>query len=295
MRKAVSLAALVMAYLAPAAYAEDKTMLFDIESALHTPAVAALLDPAIRVVWDEKDLPEYADRSNPDDFTRSSKFSGFPNSPSVAPPSDKCLQAFGETVAAMQAQAQAQKYDVVLIHGDDAALKQKNQFSCVLGYVTNDVRLMGEFVASKELVAKLAANPPELVRPAPRKPSENVRNFTIAAALATPQGRGLLSMQRGTKLHWGFGDTPAYVKRAGPQEFHREQDANLGAEIDCGTAFLATLNDMITTARNKGYNAVVRIHSSLNDQLAPDDSTFECRVAHGKTNVSLNGTLVVLK
>jgi hypothetical protein len=287
------LTALVLVCATTAAQAEDKVMMFNFADSLRSPQVAPMVNKRVRVVWNERDLPEYTERSDPEDYTRSSDFSGFSGSANVKPAADKCAQAFRETIAVIQQQAIKQQYDVVLVKSEDPAVKRADQYACTLGYATNDVRLVAEFFVSKEFSAKLAANPPEAVKPPPRNPSDGVLTFSIDSMLATPEVKSILASK--VRTHWGFKAVPTYMRRNGPQEFHSEQSAKESAEGGCKAAFVATLKDMIESAEEDGFTGVVRIHSSLDDQRAPDDGLFECRVKRRDADVSLSGILVVLQ
>jgi hypothetical protein len=286
-------AALIAAVSMSCAWGAGKTLVFDFDTALRSSQVSKLTDPAVRILWDEGTLPAYVERSDPDDYTRGSRFSGFPDSPLVAPHDEKCMEALGVTLAAMQKDARKRQYDAILVRSDDPAAKSKGQFACQLGYATDDVRLIVEFVVTRDFAAKLAANPPEAIKPPPRPASDNVVTFPISGVLALPEVKAMMSQK--VKAHWGFSSVPAYVKRNGPQDFSSEKSAKISADIGCREAFIAALQDMIESATDDGYDAVIRIHSNLDEQLAPDESLFECRVQRRDARVSLAGTLVVLK
>jgi hypothetical protein len=172
-------------------------------------------------------------------------------------------------------------------------VKNASQYACTLGYATNDVWLVAEYFVSKDFAAKLAANPPEAIKRPPRKPSDGVMTFSIDDMLRTPEVKSILASK--VQAHWGFKSVPAYTRRNGPQEFHSEQSAKEDAETGCKAAFVAALQDMLSSAEDDGFTGVVRIHSSLDGRLAPDQDLFECRVARRDADVSLSGTLVVLK
>ncbi|HEX5127923.1 MAG TPA: hypothetical protein VFW00_14350 [Rhodocyclaceae bacterium] len=276
-----------------AAHAADNgSYRFDYESALHSPIVTPVLDPAIRIVLDEHDLPEYAYRSDPDDYKRSSKFSGFFNSPNVEPAATKCMEAFASVLTAMQEDARNHEYNVIFLHSDGSA-DGKKQFSCQQGFASNDVKVIAEFVETTDLANKIAANPPEAIKPPPRKRFSTVVTFSIAEVMHDPDVDTQLHST--LTLQWGSRNVPAYSKRRGPDEFNARAWMKQSTDDTCKTAFVSTMKDMMESARNDGYNAIVRIHSSLDNQPAPDESLFECDVERDYVLVSLTGVAATLK
>ncbi|HEX5127924.1 MAG TPA: hypothetical protein VFW00_14355 [Rhodocyclaceae bacterium] len=293
MRKIPLLPIIALICLGSVAQAADKPVYqFDYENAFRSPRVTSVLDPAIRIVWDERNLPEYVDRTQPDDYTRSSLIVSYLDY--SGPPTDTCMKAFANVLEAMQQDARKQEYNVIFLHGDNSAAgNDKKQFSCRQGVGTDEVQLISEFMASKDFAAKISANPPEAIKPPPRKPSDNVLTFSLAPMLDDPNVKALLSTS--FALHWGSRNPPAYTKRHGFEDFRGEESAKQSIELGCKAAFVSALKDMIESARDDGYNGVMRIHSDLDDQPAPDESLFECRVKHRDADVVLTGMMIVSK
>ena len=272
-----------------ASHAADNTIVFKITDALDSPVVKAVISPDLKIFLDEKDLPEYAERAKTDDYQRSG--STGTNRKQL----DICLDAFASVIRALDTDAQKRQYDAVLITGSDGYGTKLNsgEYGCKPGNWSNNVRLFVQFIVTKDYAAKLAANPPSEPRWVPHDPKEVVISLSLESALKSAVVQK--AMNPAFTLHFGNKNPPAYVQRFGPDDFEESGSMSQGKEGACQEAFANVIRTMISSAKDAGYNGIIKIRSYLDEHFARSEDEYECRPGHFTADVSLSGSFVTLK
>jgi hypothetical protein len=120
-----------------------------------------------------------------------------------------------------------------------------------------------------------------------------VISLSFAELLDAPETKAVLGS---IKTHWGTHGAPAYAERSGPDNYGEEASVKeLGREGACRQAALKVLGSIVSDAHEKGYGAIIKIRSFLDDQPALDESQYECDAGSKWASVEFLATLATLK
>lgn len=123
---------------------------------------------------------------------------------------------------------------------------------------------------------------------------DDIREFSIADALATEQAKNIL----GDDIKFYFGDQAhgAVVKNHGEYGTNRKTNGvNKSDKEACEWVFLTTLKALRERAQQAGANAVVNIRSNYRNVTSSSTETFKCGSGALMSGVALLGDVVEIK
>lgn len=285
---AAASAGLMALAAAPARAGEES---FEVKAELANEYLKDLLDPKIALFWGSDSLPGAVEVTRTDVFTSTSvSLSPFGGG------RKHCVDAFQKTLKSLVDTAKAQGYDAVVQLRpvqDGQPSSDATGFKCKPGYKVTTVSLSGAFAMSAAAAARAAeAEKQSLSLPA-RKPAEGAVFLPAQALLDAPEARAALGSE--VAFHWGA-QAPDFAYRYGPEDYYDEAEIGpAGVEAACRQALVKTLAAAAKDAKEKHYDALIKLRSRLGEAYAPNPAELECQVGKRKVNVTVQVTLAQLK
>jgi hypothetical protein len=265
---------------------------YSFERAMKSPDVEDILDPEVKLFFGTQETPPLAEKSRPDSHSRS----GMSIAPFGRNPDVLCGEGFTENLAALIRNAKKMGFDTIFnIRGKMANGSFSNKgFDCSAGRRTAEVRLEIEYGLTQDGARLAEQRAGSQTASRQRKPpSKNAIFLPLDEVMNSPEAKAVLGP---IKAHWGANKLPAYSERYGPEEYDGEGSVKeLGREGACKKAVLEALKAALEDVAEQGYNGMIRIHSYLDEQLAPNDTDFECEAGSRWAAVNLQVTLANVK
>ena len=272
MTRTTSALALLLGALALSAQAADP-IYFKLDELRASPEVKAIEQPPMLVYWGTQPATEFAEYSRIQTYTRS----GISLSP-FGGSARHCVEAFVKTLRDMVADAKERGYDAVLdlrVVKDGKPVEDPKGFYCTPGYKTTEVSLRGQFAMTAEAARRMAADEERLDHLPPRPPAKDAIFLPLKPLLASPEAAALAGAD--IALYQG-GDAPKYRDRFGPDTWSGKAELGDQAQSDaCRRAALDALKAMVASARERKYDAVIRIRSFLDSAYPPVPTDYECQ------------------
>lgn len=281
-----ALLATLLAALAVTAHADDDYH-FKLADLMQSNDVKKMLDPPIQLLWGEQPTPQFAEVTRLRTYTRAgislSLFGGSRR---------HCAEAFVNALQAMIRDARARGYDAVIevhVRGDGKAAGDAAGFRCKPGYKSTEVPVSGRFAMSAAAFERMRAADASSARLPPRPPAEDAIFVPLAPVIGSGEEKAIVGPA--IRAYWGI-DAPPYADRYGPERYRGK--ARIGAdgkEAACRQAVLGALKAMAGDANNKGYDAIIRIRSYLEERYAPALTNVECKIDDDEAEVALQASL----
>jgi uncharacterized protein YbjQ (UPF0145 family) len=284
-----ALTAVALSLSAPLVQAGEES--FELKTELANEYLKDLLDPSIQLFWGGDTLPGAAELTRTDVFTSTSvSLSPFGGG------RKHCVDAFQKTLKSLVDTAKAQGYDAVVqirhVQGGKPS-EVVASFKCSPGYKVTTVSLSGAFAMSPQAAAKAAEAEQQSLELPARKPAEGAVFLPAQPLLDAPEAKAALGSE--VSIHWGL-QAPAFAFRYGPDDYYDDAEIGPGGvEVACRQALVKTLVAVVKEAKEKAYNAVIKVRSRLNEAYAPNPAELECLVAKKKVSVTVQVTLAQLK
>ncbi|MDB5801126.1 MAG: hypothetical protein JWL63_2065 [Rhodocyclales bacterium] len=285
---------LFLTMLVNSAMAEN--VFYPFKRVLAHPDVQEILDPSVRLFFGTQASSPPIEKSRPDTHSRS----GISIAPFGRNPDVLCMEGFERIVESLIKDAKKMGFDAVVNIrgrvGDEGAFSNEG-FDCRAGRRTSEVQLISEFALTQDGVRRAEEIERDPVKQAALKrrnpPSKNAIFLPLEDALTLPEAKTILGP---TRIHWGPNKAPFYSERYGPNDYDGEASVKeLGREAACKKAVLNALASMMEDATEQGYDGIIRIRSYLDEQLAPNDTDFECEAGSRTASVKLQATLAKMR
>jgi hypothetical protein len=269
---------------------------YSFEQALSSKRAQKILDPSVPLFFGKQETPPIAEKSRPS----LQSHSGIGTFLFGRDPDVLCMEAFIDDLASMIEDAKKMGFDAVinirgrLSNGPDFSDKG---FDCDAGRRTSEVQLLGDFALTQEGARRAEETERDPARQSaqkPRKPpSRDAIFLPLEDVLHSAEAQKILGP---IKIHWGAKGAPAFSERYGPNDYDGEGSVKeLGREGACRKAVFEALASAVDDVKEQGYDGIIRMHSYLNDQLAPNDTDFECEAGSKWASVKFLVTLAKMK
>ena len=279
-------ALLSLLLLAASAAQSAGTSYFNINELRQSAEVKEQAARAVKLFWGDEKVPEFAEVTPPDIYTRSS-ISASPFGGSQR----HCIEGFELALRALVNDAVARGYDAIIdirpvVDGKPSA--DAAGFYCKPGYVTTEVPVSGRFAMTQAALDRIAEEEQRSAVQAPRPPINGGVFMAMGPILASPEAKSVL----GTSIEAYAGlDAPAYRQRYGPDDYAGEGDVKaLGPDGACKQAVLMALTQMVKEAKERGSNMVMKVRSYVDEQYAPVATDVECEIAKKTASVLLRAS-----
>jgi uncharacterized protein YbjQ (UPF0145 family) len=103
-------------------------------------------------------------------------------------------------------------------------------------------------------------------------------------------------MEPDVKLYWGAQATPEFAEVARPDTYTRSSISLSpfgGSKRHCVDAFERALKAIISDARSRGYDAIIKLQTVRDGKPAGDEAGFNCKPGYKTTEVSLMGAFAM--
>jgi uncharacterized protein YbjQ (UPF0145 family) len=285
-----ALLATLLATLALAARADDGTY-FKLDTLMQSGDVKDLLDPPIQIFWGERPTPPFAEVTRVNTYTRSgvslSLFGGSPR---------HCAEGFQNALKAMIEDARARGYDAIIelqVRNSDNAKGDAGGFHCKPGYKTTEVPVAGRFAMTAAAFQRMQEADLSSATLPPRPPADDAQFVPLEPVIGSEEEKTVLGPA--LRAYWGI-DAPAYVDRLGPKTYKGAAKVGAdGKEAACRQAVLGALAAMAKEAREKTYDALIRIRSYYDERYAPGLTKVECAIDKDEVEVVLQASLATRK
>ena len=278
----------------PWAFADFR--LLSIDELMGAPETRAVLDPRVKFLWGEQQLIDAVERAPEDSYTQT-------HHNDVHYDISECRRAFRSVLTDIIVDAKLYDFDQAYLRASphaEAPAPGKHQIVCDNGFHATQVVLLVSFGMSKGgYVAREARrNDPVSAAAiasqiAKRKAAGKTVFLPLSSAFGSAEAKAMLG--QGARVYWGNALPPPYAVRKGPSRYEEDVRVNEhGRDKACKAAALVALKGMVEDMREAGFDAIVRVHSRLNDLPAPEDE-YECKLDDSTAEVRLFATLVKTK
>jgi len=264
---------------------------FILSKLLQSDSVKEFMDPEVKLYWGNQETPAFAEVARPDSYTRSSisrRLFGGTN--------EHCVEAFEKSLEGLIKDARIRGYDAIIhiqvLHNGKPS-EDSAGFNCKPGYRTTEVSLLASFAMTQTAFQKAEELDRRISALPPRKPAAGAIFLPIEPIMASPEAKAILGPD--LSAHWGV-KAPTYIHRYGPEEYSEEADRKgLENEAACRLAVLNTLSSMAQDAKEKHFDAIIKIRSYLEGQFAPAAGDVECQIDRKTVSVTLQASLASTK
>jgi uncharacterized protein YbjQ (UPF0145 family) len=285
-----ALLATLLASLSITARADDGYY-FKLAELMQSDDVKEMLDPPIQLFWGEQPTPQFAEVTRLNTYTRSgvslSIFGGSRR---------HCVEAFQNALKAMIRDARTRGYDAVIevhVRGVGKSSGDAAGFRCKPGYKTTEVPVSGRFAMSAAALQRMREADASSAGLPPRPPAEDAIFVPLEPVIGSEEEKAVLGPA--IRAYWGI-DAPPYADRFGPETYKGEGKVGAdGKEAACRQAVLGALKSMANDAREKSYDAIIRIRSYFNERYAPKLTEVECEIDKDEVGVVLQASLATRK
>jgi uncharacterized protein YbjQ (UPF0145 family) len=262
---------------------------FILSKLLQSESVKEFMVPEVKLYWGNQETPAFAEIARPDVYTRSSisHFGG----------TDKhCVEAFEKSLEGLIEDARTRGYDAIIhiqvLHKGKPS-EDPAGFSCEPGFATTEVPLQASFAMTQAAFQKAAELDRRTSSLPSRNPAKGAIFLPIEPIMASPEAKAILGPD--LSAHWGV-KAPTYIHRYGPEEYSEEADRKgLENEAACRMAVLNTLSSMAQDAKERHFDAIIKIRSHLEGKFAPTAGDVECQIDKKTVSVTLQASLASTK